>query len=269
MNHSQQWFIRCALVAMVFIGFNCGALDGGGPEVYLVKDTEDTFHFQWNEPLLEDRIILVRAAYSNGTDEDYGTSYLSSEEPTGDIDLPDEANTIEKIEYEDFRWRVKEVLGDFTTDEWSVFRKELISAFDNLEFTHKRYEEAGAIRYQIEIVNLPVPSDFSNFDVHGWNYTVEVDYTVTYTVNDTSEDQLLLFKAGSLQSRRISLSRIFDPPYGSGICTVTIPPADERKNVELPADAYDLETRDYEEILTGYPLQPYNVGDSSYLTFEY
>ena len=266
MNHSKRWLIRLALVAMVFIGFSCGALDGGGPEVYLIRDSEDTFHFQWNEPLVADRIILVRAVYSARTDYDFGTVYLSSEEPAKDIYLPDAVNTIEKIEYEDFRWKF--TVG-YVGDEWSVLREKLFSVFDSLEFTHKRYEEAGAIRHQIEIVNQPMPSDFSDFAVDSLEYTVDVDYTVTYPLNDSSEDQLLLFKTGSLQSRRISLSRIFDPPSGSGICTVTIPPADERKNVKLPADAYDLETRDYEEILTGYPLQPYNVGDPSYLTFDY
>ena len=268
MNHSKRWLIRLALVAMVFIGFSCGALDGGGPEVYLIRDSEDTFHFQWNEPLVADRIILVRAAYSNRTAEDYRTSYLSSEEPTGDIYLPDTANTIEKIENKDFYWRF-EVDGGYSRDDWPVLREKLFSVFDSLEFTHKRYEEAGVIRYQIEIVSPPMPTDFSDFNVDRLDYTVDVDYTVTYTLNDSSEDALLLFKAGSLQSRRISLSAIFDPPTGSGICTVTIPPADERKNVKLPADAYDLETRDSEEILTGYPLQPYNVGDPSYLIFDY
>ena len=58
MSHSKQWLIRLVLVAMTFIGSSCGALDGGDPEVYLVRDSEDTFHFQWNEAPVTDRIIL-------------------------------------------------------------------------------------------------------------------------------------------------------------------------------------------------------------------
>ena len=58
MNHSQQWFICFSLIVMVFIGLSCGVLDGGGPEVHPVKDTETAFHCQWNEVPVTDRIIL-------------------------------------------------------------------------------------------------------------------------------------------------------------------------------------------------------------------
>ena len=58
MNHSQQWFICFSLVVMVFIGLSCGALDGGGTEVFLVKDADTAFHCQWNEAPVTDRIIL-------------------------------------------------------------------------------------------------------------------------------------------------------------------------------------------------------------------
>ena len=61
---------------MAFIGFGCGgddATDGGGtPTVRLVKDTSDSdhlhisgsYHLQWDEPLLADRIVLVHVIYN-------------------------------------------------------------------------------------------------------------------------------------------------------------------------------------------------------------
>ena len=58
-------------VGMVFILFGCGGShDKGGyvgdedsevPRVRLVKDGDDLLHFQWDEPLKEERFILVRA----------------------------------------------------------------------------------------------------------------------------------------------------------------------------------------------------------------
>ena len=269
MIHFKQWFICFALVAMAFIEFSCGAFDSGDPEVYLVRDSEDTFHFQWNEPLVADQIILVRAAYTASTGKGLGTVSLSTENPTEQIFLPDKANTIEGIEYGDPEWRF-DVSGGYSRDDWPILKEKLFSVFDNLEFTLKKHEEAGSILYHIEFVNQPVPSDFSDFDVDYLDYTVHVDYTVSYTLNDSFEDQLLLLKAGSLQSSRISLSRIFDPPRGSGICTVMILPAEERRNFTLPAEPYDPDNREYSrEILTGYPFQPYDVGDPSELTFNY
>ena len=268
MNHSKQWFICLALVAMAFIGFSCGALDGGDPEVHLVRDSEDTFHFQWNEPLVAGRIILVRAAYTASADKGSGTVSLSAENPTERIYLPDGVNTIEKIEYGDPRWRCT-VYGH-SRDDWPVLEEKLHFVFDNLEFTLKKYEEAGSILYDIEFVSQPVPSDFSDFDVNRLDYTVHVDYTVSYTLNDQFEDQLLLLRTGSVQSRRISVYRRFDLPSGSGICTVMILPAEERHNFTLPAKPYDPDNQEYsKEILTGYPFQPYDVSDPSELTFNY
>ena len=268
MNHSQRWFICFALVVMVCIGLSCGFL-GAGPEVFLVKDSENSFHFQWSELLLEDRIILTRAVYSNRLNEFHDTVRLSSEEPARDIPFSETIHkTIHKIEYRD-HWAYYDVYGGYSVDEGLVLKEILSSVFNSLEFTHKRYEEAGVIRYQIEIVNPPVPSDFSDFSVDRLDYTVEVDYAVTNSLDDSSEDQLVLFRAGTVQSDRVFLSRIFDPPFGSGTCTITIRPAEERKNVELPEKAYDPDNRDYEEILSGYPLQPYDVGNPSELVLNY
>ena len=59
MNYSKQWFIHLALVVMAFLGLSCGALDGD-PEVYLVKDSDNSYHLQWTEPLEEQRIVLIR-----------------------------------------------------------------------------------------------------------------------------------------------------------------------------------------------------------------
>lgn len=60
MNHSKQWRFCLALVAMMFLGLNCGVVvDDGDFEVYLVKDGESSYHLQWTEPLKEERIVLV------------------------------------------------------------------------------------------------------------------------------------------------------------------------------------------------------------------
>ena len=59
MNYSKQWFIHLALVVMAFLGLSCGALDGD-PEVYLVKDSDNSYHLQWTEPLEEQRIVLIK-----------------------------------------------------------------------------------------------------------------------------------------------------------------------------------------------------------------
>ena len=40
----------------MFVFFGCG----NAPRVRLVKDNDTTFHFQWAEPLKEERIIVVR-----------------------------------------------------------------------------------------------------------------------------------------------------------------------------------------------------------------
>ena len=59
MKYSPKWFICVALVVIVFTGFNCGVLDGN-PEVYLVKDSDNSYHLQWTEPLEERRIVLIK-----------------------------------------------------------------------------------------------------------------------------------------------------------------------------------------------------------------
>lgn len=66
--------IKCLLVIMMCIGFGCGgvhdACDCGVPDDYsptvrLVKDTDRSFHFQWDDTLLEERIVLARYTYTN------------------------------------------------------------------------------------------------------------------------------------------------------------------------------------------------------------
>ena len=42
----------------MFVFFGCG----NAPRVRLVKDNDTTFHFQWAEPLKEERIILIRGS---------------------------------------------------------------------------------------------------------------------------------------------------------------------------------------------------------------
>jgi hypothetical protein len=114
------------------------------------------------------------------------------------------------------------------------------------------------------LVNELVPGDVAV------DYTVSVDYTVDYILDDRFEDQLFLLKAGNVQSRRISVYRRFDRPGDSGICTIMILPAEERHNFTLPATPYDPDNQRYfKEILTGYPFQPYDVGEPSELTFNY
>ena len=58
------------LIPLSLLVFSCGSerygcdcvtdTDVSIPEVRLVKDSPTTFHFQWKEPLKEERIILVR-----------------------------------------------------------------------------------------------------------------------------------------------------------------------------------------------------------------
>ena len=66
------------LSILVFCFFSCGSprdaddrvsnADSSAPRVRLVKDTESMFHFQWNEPLKEERIILVRIRHLSKID---------------------------------------------------------------------------------------------------------------------------------------------------------------------------------------------------------
>ena len=302
MKHSKRGFICLALVAIMFIGFSCGALDGD-PEIYLVRDSENTFHFQWNEPLVADRIILVRAAYTASAYGGSGSIVLSPENPTENIYLPDEVNTIGKIEYGtpiiEFEYETAVTSGRYywmdtvsINSGWDSLPK-IESLLQMLEFALK----PDSIGYHIELVNIPklvyksgeveslatetddlailTPNDFTlvNALVPGdvaVDYIVSVDYTVSYILNDRFEDQLFLLKAGSVQSRRISVYRHFDRPGDSGICTVMIRPAEERHNFTLPTEPYDPDNQEYsKEILIGYPFQPYDVGEPSELIFNY
>ena len=302
MKHSKWRFIYLVLVAIVFIGFSCGALDGD-PEIYLIRDSEDTFHFQWNEPLVADRIILVRAAYTASAYGGSGRVILSSEEPTENIYLPDEVNTIGKIEYGtpiiEFEYETPVTSGRYywmTTvsinSGWDPL-PEIEPLLQTLEFALK----PDSIGYYIELVNIPklvyksgeieylvtetgdlailTPNDFTMVDKLApgdvaVDYTVSVDYTANYILDDRFEDQLFLLKAGSVQSRRIFVYRHFDRPGDSGICTIMILPAEARHNFTLPAEPYDPDNQEYtQEILIGYPFQPYDVGEPSELSFNY
>ncbi len=58
----------------MFIGFSCGGgrdvcdcgvPDNYSPTVRLVKDTDRSFHFQWDDTLLAERIVLARYTYTN------------------------------------------------------------------------------------------------------------------------------------------------------------------------------------------------------------
>lgn len=64
--------IACLVAFMIFISCNgvrevcdCGVPDNYSPTVRLVKDTDRSFHFQWADMLLEERIILARYTYTN------------------------------------------------------------------------------------------------------------------------------------------------------------------------------------------------------------
>lgn len=66
--------IQCLLAIMMCIGFGCGGVrevcdcgvpDNYSPTVRLVKDTDRSFHFQWEDTLLEERSVLVRFTYTN------------------------------------------------------------------------------------------------------------------------------------------------------------------------------------------------------------
>ena len=51
-------FYFFALSILLCVFFGCS----DAPCVRLVKDDDETFHFQWAEPLKEERIILVRCS---------------------------------------------------------------------------------------------------------------------------------------------------------------------------------------------------------------
>lgn len=302
MNYSKHWLIYLALVAMAFIGLSCGALEEN-PEIHLVRDSADTFHFQWNEPLITDRIILVRAAYTASAYGGSGRVVLSPEKPTEDIYLPDEVNTLGKIEYGtpiiEFEYETAVTSGRYywmSTVSINSGRDSLPKIeplLQTLEFVLK----SDSIGYYIELVNIPklvyksgeveflatetgdlatlTPNNFTLVDKLApgdvaVDYTVSVDYTANYILDDRFEDQLFLLKAGSFQSRRISVYRRFDRPGDSGICTLMILPADARQNFTLPAKPYDPDNQENSrEILIGYPFQPYDVGEPSDLIFDY
>lgn len=66
--------ITCFLTLIIFIGFGCGGVrdvcdcgvpDNYNPTVRLIKDTDRSFHFQWDSTLLEERIVLARFTYTN------------------------------------------------------------------------------------------------------------------------------------------------------------------------------------------------------------
>lgn len=302
MQPPKQWFIYLAFIAIVFIGFSCGAFDED-PEIYLVRDSEDTFHFQWSEPIVTDRIILVRAAYTASAYGGSGWVSLSPAEPTEDIDLPEDVNTIGTIEYGtpviEFVYETP-VISDryYWMDTVSINSGwDSLPQIDPLLQTFEFAVKPSSIGYRIVLAKTPklvykseeveylstdtgdlamlTPDDFTLVndlapgDV-AVDYTVSVSYTVDYILNDQFEDQLFLLKAGSVQSRRISPYRRFDFPGDSGICTITILPADARQNFTLPAEPYDPDNQKYtREILIGYPFQPYDVGEPSELIFNY
>ena len=66
--------LACLLTLVMFIGFSCGGgrdvcdcgvPDNYSPTVRLVKDTDRSFHFQWDDTLLAERIVLARYTYTN------------------------------------------------------------------------------------------------------------------------------------------------------------------------------------------------------------
>ena len=60
MNFSQCPQNSVLLVLIItWLVFGCGALDSD-PTIYLVKDSEDTFHFEWSEAPVTSRMIYVR-----------------------------------------------------------------------------------------------------------------------------------------------------------------------------------------------------------------
>lgn len=157
---ANKCFIYIVLVAMVFFVISCGFIDGD-TEIYLVRDSEDTFHFQWNEPLVTDLIILVRATYHS-------------------------------------------------TDGRSEFEDDLVLL------------TAGTIQ-------SPVIVAFSTGNYDAFSY----------------------------------------PNGDSGTVTITILPAEALGNYPLPDWTYSNGFDGTMHILTGYPFQPYDVGEPSELVFRY
>ena len=62
----------CLLIA--FLGCN------NAPRVWLVRDNDETFHFQWDEPLNEERFVLVRYSRVEVIHNDY-SSYFPQDRP--------------------------------------------------------------------------------------------------------------------------------------------------------------------------------------------
>ena len=310
MNHSQRWFICFALVVMVCIGLSCGFL-GAGPEVYLVKDSEDSFHFRWNEPPITDRIILTRATYSNKMLDDSVSLRFSPGQPTSTVsfeldefisfELDDFINVeIEygepyiKFEYDTYQLDRYHYWDDTVrVDSSSESLPNIDPILETLEFT----VTSNSTGYSVECVNMPQlvynrkeieyfttsdAGDLPRLKTDGftlvyelapdhtlYSYTVVLDVTATYSLKDSFQDQLVLLKAGGVESKSISLYHLFNPPEGSGICTITVLPDEERENVKLPAEAYDPDRGGYEKIRDGHPLQPYDVRDPSELVLNY
>ena len=55
--------LKIATICLLLVFFGCD----NAPRVRLVKDNDFTFHFQWNKPLKEEPIILVRYSGKVGT----------------------------------------------------------------------------------------------------------------------------------------------------------------------------------------------------------
>ena len=71
------YLILGVVIVCTVIGLGCGVIGDGDSEIYFVEDSPNSFHLQWDEPLVEQRIVLVRIAA--GIPIGYNPFYLAVE----------------------------------------------------------------------------------------------------------------------------------------------------------------------------------------------
>ena len=240
MNRSKQWFIHLVLVAMVFIGFSCGGLDGGDPEVFLVRDDEYTFHFQWDEPLVEDRIILVRSVSTGHRDVFSAEAWFFPGETESRVFfIPGVTTSVDAFSVDgtinEASISIDEVRINGTRGNWFFTTRTDTRTDAVIEEYWVWYDDDTGDRHrmenpppQITIEETSTPGHYILVSDKPVDADMFLQFSLSYTF-DNQEDQLLLFKADSLQSRRITPSDIFDLG-GADVLTVMILPAEERRN---------------------------------------
>lgn len=291
-----------ALVVILFSGFSCGFLDGD-PEVFLIKDSDSSYHLQWTETLLQQRIVLLHGA------EVRPRFYLG----VAGTELVADVHFIRALGVSDGDWREGWWYEQDSVTRYRATMNEHGDGGDILDPDGNRaghwwlegdtewvtlYDHRNFIIVDTELGKwVDVLSEEDWREDGAWSILFDEDYSLVvvdkagnrvsgFSVSDlvimkqdvvNTDQELFIFPAGSFRSDVFKMDyRYFgELSLGSGsfMFEVEVLPAEARSQVEFPnkaywaAEAHHVDGEDHIDLLVGHPFQPYDVGEPSKLTF--